>query len=381
VYDLIIIGGGPSGSSAARIAGKSNLDTLLIEKESFPRYKPCGGGLSEQAMSYLDFAVPDHILERNVYGARVHYRDRKIEQQKKHRIAATVSRSVFDSYLLHKAEETKIKVNYSEKVLDIIENESRVEVISNRDTYRAKFAVIAEGSSGKLKNIIRRKDRKNEFAVCAVTEIPASNQEIDGYIHHSIDIHFGIANRGYGWVFPHERYFSVGIGGLAQDMSQPRKVLAEFLAHNGFSEFDVDDFTVHTIPAGGFKRKLHGDRTILVGDSGGHADSFLGEGIAYAIRSGQIAAKVILRNLNDNAQVDLHSYEDLCEKEFGDNLRYALFLSKLMHKFPGIFFRLFASQSIVLNKYLEVPAKRISYKEYIKWLVPRVPFLLISKSK
>ncbi|NOR82341.1 MAG: geranylgeranyl reductase family protein [Ardenticatenales bacterium] len=381
MYDLIIIGGGPSGSSAARIAGKSNLDTLLIEKESFPRYKPCGGGLSEQAMSYLDFAVPDHILERNVYGARVHYRNWKIEQQKKYRIAATVSRSVFDGYLLHKAEETKIKVNYSEKVLDIIEHQSHVDVISDKDTYRAKFAIIAEGSSGKLKNTIRRKDRENEFAVCAVTEIPASNQEIDGYIYDSIDIHFGIANLGYGWVFPHERYFSVGIGGLAQDMSQPKKVLAEFLTHNGFNEFDVDDFKVHTIPAGGIKRKLYGNRTILVGDSGGHADSFLGEGIAYAIRSGQIAAEVILRNLNDNAKVDLHSYKDRCQKEFGDNLRYSLILSKLMHKFPNVFFRILASQSTVLNKYLEVPAKRISYKEYIKWLVPRVPVLLVSRSK
>ena len=181
MYDLIIIGGGPSGSSAARMAGKSNLDTLLIEKESFPRYKPCGGAVSEQAMSYLDFAVPDDIHERSIYGARVHVRNRNIEQQKKHRVAVVVTRSVFDSYLLHKAEETKIKVNYSEKVLEIIENHSNVDVVSNRDTYRAKFAIIAEGSSGILKNKIRRKDRKTEFGVCAVTEIPASNPEIDGF--------------------------------------------------------------------------------------------------------------------------------------------------------------------------------------------------------
>ena len=47
MYDLIIIGGGPSGASAGRKAGKLGLNTLLLEKEKFPRYKPCGGGLSE----------------------------------------------------------------------------------------------------------------------------------------------------------------------------------------------------------------------------------------------------------------------------------------------------------------------------------------------
>ncbi|KAF5423075.1 MAG: Dehydrogenase (flavoprotein), partial [Candidatus Methanocomedens sp.] len=67
MYDLIIIGGGPCGSAAGRIAGKKGLKTLLIEKEIFPRYKPCGGGLSEHAMSYLDFEVPRSMIERDIF--------------------------------------------------------------------------------------------------------------------------------------------------------------------------------------------------------------------------------------------------------------------------------------------------------------------------
>ena len=87
VYDLIIVGGGPAGSAAGRVAGKRGLKTLFIEKAVFPRHKPCGGALSERAMSYLDFALPQHIQERDVFGARIHYGDHVIERHKKHRIS------------------------------------------------------------------------------------------------------------------------------------------------------------------------------------------------------------------------------------------------------------------------------------------------------
>ncbi|MBE9540978.1 MAG: FAD-dependent oxidoreductase, partial [Proteobacteria bacterium] len=87
MYDLIIIGGGPSGSAAGRIAGKKGLKTLLIEKEIFPRYKPCGGALSEHAMSYLDFEIPESMIERDIFGARVHFKGQVVEQHKDSRIA------------------------------------------------------------------------------------------------------------------------------------------------------------------------------------------------------------------------------------------------------------------------------------------------------
>lgn len=70
MYDVIIVGGGPSGASAGRRAGKLGLKTLLLEKEKFPRYKPCGGALSEHAMSYLDFELPQNILSGKLQGQR-----------------------------------------------------------------------------------------------------------------------------------------------------------------------------------------------------------------------------------------------------------------------------------------------------------------------
>ncbi len=379
MYDLIIIGGGPSGSAAGRLAGKIGLETLLIEKEVFPRYKPCGGAFSEQAMSYLDFVVPQYIHEKNIFGVRVHFRGQVIEKHKEYRIATLVSRDILDNYLLEKAKEIGIEIKTGEKVIDYKENKDHVDVYTNDDTYKAKFVIVAEGSQGKLKNRIRKRDKKNEYAICVVTEIEQDNKTIDKYIHNAIDIHFGVANMGYGWIFPHEKYYSVGIGGLAKDLHNPKKTMMDFLKSNGFNNnYKLD---VHLIPTGGIKRNIASSRVVLSGDAAGFVDSFIGEGIAYAIRSGQLAVEIISDTLlSKNKQGSLKNYKSICERDFFSNLKYSLILSKMMHRFPGIFFKIFTSNEDVIDKYLEVPALKRTYKSYIKWLIPRVPKYLLFRS-
>jgi len=375
MYDLIIIGGGPSGSAAGRIAGKKGLKTLLIEKELFPRYKPCGGALSEHAMSYLDFEIPKSIIEREIFGARVHFQGQVVEQHKDYRIAILITRSILDKYLLEKAQETGIQIKMGEKVLDFIENEDYIEVLTNNETYKAKFVIIAEGSQGKLKHRIRRKDRKNEYAIGIVAEIEYDNKVIDKYIHNSIDIHFGWFKNGYGWIFPHENYFSVGIGGLANEILHPKKKMLNFLHENSFN----NNYTLHShkIPAGGIERKITSSRVILCGDSAGFVDSFYGEGIAYAIRSGQIAVEVISKIILNNDDLrTIKNYEEICKTEFISNLKYSLILSKIIHSYPSIFLKILTNNEAI-NKYLEVPSMKISYKNYIKWLIPKIPKFLL----
>jgi len=380
MYDLVIIGGGPSGSAAGRLAGNTGLRALLIEKENFPRYKPCGGAFSEQAMSYIDFDIPQHICERNVFGARVHFGNNFVEKFKEYRIATLVTRSVLDDYLLGKAKETGIEIRMGEKVVSFKEDTEYVEVYTDKGSYKASFVILAEGAQGNLKNRIRKKDGKNEYGICIVTEIEEENEKIDKYICNSIDIYFGIVKRGYGWIFPHEKYFSVGIGGLASDFINPRKAMIDFLNLHGFT--GKYKLKAHLVPVGGIERRTLSSRVVLSGDAAGFVDSFYGEGIAYAIRSGQIAVEVISRILK-NGTGSLSDYESFCRSEFGENLKYSLILSRMMHRFPRIFFKIFSSCEEVLDKYLEVPASKKTYRSYIKWLIPRVPkyFLLTSLRK
>ena len=230
--DLIIVGGGPSGASAGRISEKFGLNTLLLEKEEFPRYKPCGGGLSDHAISYLDFELPGGFIEWEVTGAKVFFKGQLIEAHKDYRLSVIVSRYMFDNLLLEKAKETGIEVHTGEKALCCREMPEYVEVETNKGTYRAKFAIVAEGAQGLIKTCVRSADTKEEYGICMVTEIPADEKEIEERLGKPIELHFGVAG---GWVFPHKTYYSVGIGGVVKDLPHSKETMLEFLKYNGFT--------------------------------------------------------------------------------------------------------------------------------------------------
>jgi flavin-dependent dehydrogenase len=115
-----------------------------------------------------------------------------------------------------------------------------------------------------------------------------------------------------------------------------------------------------------------------VGDAAGFLDSFTGEGIAYAIRSGQIAAEVIGRAVSRGGDsTPASDYERLYEEEFGSNLRYSLLLARLMHRFPGVFFRMLAGNQEVIDNFARVATAQWTYKRYLRWLIPRLPAQLL----
>jgi len=366
MYDLIIVGGGPSGASAGRTAGKLGLNTLLLEKEEFPRYKACGGGLSEHAISYLDFELPHDIIEREITGAKVVFKEQLINANRDYRLSILVSRDKFDNLLLEKAKETGIKVHTGEKVLCCREMPDYVEIETEKDVYRAKFTIVAEGAHGIVKTCVRPVDTKEEYGICVVTEIPADEREIEERLGKDVELQFGVAGGGYGWIFPHKNYYSVGIGGLVKDFPHPKVSMLDFLKKNGFSgEYKLYG---HKIPLGGLNRKIIGSRVILSGDAAGFVDAFLGEGLAYAISSGQFAAEVIGDIcFNGGNLKDLKRYENLCHTEFGTHLKYSLTFSKIMHRFPSRTFKIFTSSDKMLDKYLDLIDYRITYKDYLGW--------------
>ena len=377
MYDLIIVGGGPAGSSAGRRAGIKGLHTLLIEKEVFPRYKACGGALSERALSYLDFPLPLSVREREIFGVRFRFKESVIEDYHASPIATMVTRSILDNYLLEKGKETGIEIKVGEKVIDYKEKDDLVEIVTNENVYKSKFVIIGEGSQGKLKQKIRASDAKGEYGVCIVADVEEHIEKIDQSLFNIMEIHFDVLNMGYGWIFPHKNYYSVGIGAFADKIVNPQRIMKAFLKTNGFN--GTYRLRGHTIPAGGITRNVVSPRVVLVGDAAGFVDPFAGEGIAYAIRSGQIAAEVIAESIRDNDHSALlRQYESICQREFADDFKYALLSVKMMNRFPNLFLKLLTSNQEVFEKFMQIPNLTRHYRSYLEWLVPRLPKYLLS---
>ena len=376
-YDVIIIGAGPSGAIASKTCAEKGLSTLLLEKEGLPRFKLCGGAVSMSALSHLDFGIERDLIEREGYGERVHFKNRQIEVRRKSRMAILVSRDKFDVFLVSKAVDAGVELHDIEKARSLNQKQSAIVVETNKGEYNAKVVIGADGVNSIVSRYVREPYKPEELGLCIAAEIPASNAEVDEYIENAVDIHYGIAKFGYGWVFPKEKHFSVGVGGNLSSMKNSRNIFMIFLKKLGFS---TDVIThAHLIPSGGYEREVCSDRIILVGDAAGFVDPFYGEGIKYAFISGKLAAERVAESYenDDFSKSALDSYKTLCRTMFGENLKYSLRLTRLMNKYPNIFFRLLSSDKKVLDKGLEVSAERMEYKEYLRWLIPRVPYFML----
>jgi flavin-dependent dehydrogenase len=144
--------------------------------------------------------------------------------------------------------------------------------------------------------------------------------------------------------------------------------MLDFLQENGLS----GNFPIHShiIPVGGIKRKTVNSRLLLSGDAAGFVDAFSGEGMAYAIRSGQLAAEAVSDLVMYNLKLNkLNMYESGCRQEFGNYLASSLKLEKIMHRFPETSFKLAVSNREILDKYLDEVVTNRTYKNYVRWLL------------
>lgn len=377
MYDVIIAGAGPAGSSCARECAREGLKTLLLDKDPFPRSKPCGGAVSLRALSLLDFTLPEHIIEKECYGARVHYGGRTIEVQKGYRIAVLVSRERFDAFLADKAVESEARFLPGEKVVAVHEADDGVTIVSEKATYQSRFLIGADGIHSRVALAIKLPLGKPEMALALVSSVPADDAVMERRQDRTLDMHFGIAPQGYGWLFPHRGYYSLGMMGLASTIKDPKKVLSDFAHALGM---DLPVVQGHFIPLGGIKRRVASKRILLVGDAAGFADPFHGEGIAHAILSGKLAARVIIDSIRDKRGPASATarYRRECEQRIRKNLLVAFRMAKLLDRYPDLFLRIFFDHPKALERFLDIVGGRIDYRYFQQWLLARIPWYLLS---
>lgn len=375
-YDVAIIGAGPAGSSAARKLALRGISTVILEREAMPRRKVCGGALSEHAMGYLDFPVPDSLMDWQCHGARVHYGKRVLTARLPQRIAVLTTRSHFDRFLLDKAREAGARVLQAEATA-LDETADGVTLsMKDGDAITARRCIIAAGANSRFIKKVRRRDNAEKEGICIEAEVPVMTPDPFADLEGLIDIYFGGAAYGYGWVFHHGDYYSIGVGGVRSRFTDPMRAMRGFCEEIGISGWEKTA-KGHPIPRGGIQRTLSKGALYLAGDSAGFVDPFYGEGLAYAIRSGQLCAEAATLSL-ETPNADPHAeYARATEDEFAENLKYSLLFSKFMYSMPKLFLTTMTTSQKALRRYLHVPLNSVSYKDYLRWLLPRTPLILL----
>ena len=373
-YDVAVVGAGPGGAIAARECARAGLKTLLIDESHFPRYKLCGGGLTEAARDAIGFRLDPDVIEREVSRFRFVHGKRAFEVDGRKRAVTMVLRDRFDAFLAEKAVEEGaefvegVRISSANNVGDV------VTLAGNGKRFFARAVIGADGVNSVISRLVREPFRKSDLALCVGVEVPAryrGSMEPD-----LIEIETGVIRYGYGWIFPKRHSFSVGYGTYLSHSSELRGALLNYLKRNGAKgSFEI---LGHMLPLGGVARRACADRIILVGDAAGYVDPFQGEGMRYAMTSGKIAGKVLADAFSkgDLSASGLAAYEKECYERFGRDLKWARRLAYVVYNLLNIVYSVADENDEIFRQYLKVLAGRRGYKEFAMWIVQRWPFLL-----
>ncbi|MDF5754962.1 geranylgeranyl reductase family protein [Spongiactinospora sp. TRM90649] len=320
--DVIVVGAGPAGSAAAFYLAQAGLEVLLLEKTTFPREKVCGDGLTPRAVRQLiamgiDIDAPGWVRNR---GLRVVGGGRRFELDwpdlaSYPDFGLVRVRKDFDEILAANAVRGGARlmqgVNVTGPILDDRSGHI-VGVTAKKDgepvSYRSRLVVAADGNSARLAlgmGLHKREDRPIGVAVRTYYESPRHD---DDYLEVWLELWDGRdLLPGYGWVFGvGDGTSNVGLGLLNTSERfknvDYRDLLRRWVANMpsdwGFSDENMRGPVRGAALPMAFNRQPHYTRgLVLVGDSGGMINPFNGEGIAYAMETGEIAARTIAQAL------------------------------------------------------------------------------------
>ncbi|GIJ23376.1 geranylgeranyl reductase family protein [Micromonospora lutea] len=363
--DVIVVGAGPGGSATAYHLARHGVRVLLLEKTEFPREKVCGDGLTPRAVRQLIRMGVDtspeagwlHNRGLRVIGGGVRLELDWPDLASFPNYGLVRTRLDFDDLLAQRAVAAGAKLRTSVNVVGpVLDGDGRVVGVQGEDgpdkapvTFHAPLVVAADGVSGRFPlalGLAKREDRPIGVAVRRYYRSAARHD--DDYLESWLELRSKGTNEllpGYGWIFGlGDGRVNVGLGILnsssAFGKTNYRRLLTDWLA-NTPAEWGMTDETNAegsilgaALPMG-FNRVPHYTRgVLLVGDSGGMVNPFNGEGIAYAMESGELAAEVAVQALARPAGVEreraLMAYPQELKTRFGGYYRLGGIFVKLI---------------------------------------------------
>lgn len=343
MYDVAIIGAGPAGSTAARYLAKYGMNVCLIDKEQFPRDKPCGGGFSKELIddfSYLKKRTDDFLKGIARVGV-LHSPNRKISLQGRVKMALTL-RTDFDNVLLESAIEQGVEPKTGKRAMRITSNGKKSEVLlKGGESIKASVIIGSDGVSSMVARDtgLNRKWSNLRITACKVAEIPANQRDIIEIYTDDLHYHFFVnlsGLPGYGWIFPKQDTINIGLGIVSSHAKGLPRIFNSFVAYIKREKLLPNNLTtIHAkgalVPTGGSLSRSYVDNCLLVGDSAGMVSPLTGGGIAYAMRAARFAASVIINALESKSYETnfLQHYEKLWKNDFGNAFRSQILAQRL----------------------------------------------------
>ncbi len=366
VHDVLVVGGGPSGSSCAYWLAEAGWDVALVEKKVFPREKTCGDGLTPRSVRQLaDMGIEGSLTGAHRYsGLRAHAYGRVLdlpwpEHPSFPSYGYVVTRHDLDAIVNERAVKAGATVWQGTEAVEPILDHARPvptdpptarpapglpacagAVVKEKSTgevrnVRARYVVVADGANSRFgRSLGTARDRSQPMGM-ALRGYYTSPGHDQTFIESHLDIRDGDGKvvPGYGWIFPlGDGRVNVGVGLLSTDRRwkgvNTSTLMDHFVAYAP-KEWELSPSTSLGAPTGG---KLPmglavgpriGPTTLVVGDAAGSINPFNGEGIAYGYETGRLAAVSLGEALQGGGPEALERYEARLDDAYGLYYRVA----------------------------------------------------------
>ncbi len=324
-FDVIIIGAGPAGATAAYILSGKGVKVGVLDKAKFPRPKICGGGVVSRALKYFPgilndveyFAVDKLSISEYKAGS-------SFQINSPSPLVYLIQREEFDFQILKKAI-AKGAVFYPGKKVNHIEfQKPTITIRTGHGVFKAPVVIGADGALGFTNKLVNGNKIK---------KIPAVEVELDSTISADFaKFDFGVVPHGYGWVFPKTNSTSVGVVSMKPGINL-KTSLKKYLTFNElcFNKKYFRGFVIPLFQPGG---KINLNNLLLTGDALGLADPITFEGISAAIISGKLAAEAIINSPNPKEAIN--KYKSKIQNKLLKELRYANLLASIVYQTPRL---------------------------------------------
>ena len=297
-YDVIVIGGGPSGATAADDLALRGWKVLLLDRQG--RTKPCGGAIPPRLIK--DFEIPDHLLVAKARCARmISPRDHKVDIPIENGFVGMVNRDSFDEWLRERARShgaTRMRGSFS-KITRDSDGVARVHISNPSDaaadntSLRARFIVGADGAKSEVARQTIEGAERTKYVFAYHEIVRAANGQPD-YDPDRCDVYYrgSLSPDFYGWVFPHGDTMSIGTGSADKGFSL-RSAVARLRETAGLQQVETLRREGAPIPMKPLPKWDNGRDIVLAGDAAGVVAPASGEGIYYAMACGRMAAEAV----------------------------------------------------------------------------------------